>query len=146
MWHIPAKLSSAQSRWSVTKNGNIHDCVNLRRDFSSYRLSMYYFLSIYFLSLISESCYHLNLPLTITITLIIFWLDLTEKKKRKFVSTNVNLLGMYKKTRAFFVVECYDKGTYASKKLIKNVITLVFYVNKSSGITGAKQSGHWSNG
>ena len=29
---------------------------------SSYRLRMYYFLSIYFLSLISESCYHLNRP------------------------------------------------------------------------------------
>ena len=35
----------------------------------SYRLCMYYFLSIYFLSLISESCYHLNLPLTIKISL-----------------------------------------------------------------------------
>ena len=33
----------------------------------SYRLYMYYFPSIYFLSLISESCY-LNLPLTITHT------------------------------------------------------------------------------
>ena len=32
----------------------------------SYRLFMYYFPSIYFLSLISESCYHFNLPLTIT--------------------------------------------------------------------------------
>ena len=35
----------------------------------SYRLYMYYFPSIYFLSLISESCYHLNLPLTIKISL-----------------------------------------------------------------------------
>ena len=36
-----------------------------------YRLWMYYFLSIYFLSLIFESCYHLNLPLTITIRLAV---------------------------------------------------------------------------
>ena len=35
MWHIPAKLSSAQSRRAVTKNGcNVHDCVKLRRGFS----------------------------------------------------------------------------------------------------------------
>ena len=34
MWHIPAKLSSAQSRRAVTMNSNIHDCVKLRRDFS----------------------------------------------------------------------------------------------------------------
>ena len=34
MWHIPAKLSSAQSLQAITKNGNIHDCVKLRRDFS----------------------------------------------------------------------------------------------------------------
>ena len=33
----------------------------------SYRLCMYYFPSIYFLSLISESCYHFKLPLTIAI-------------------------------------------------------------------------------
>ena len=33
----------------------------------SYRLCMYYFPSIYFLSLISVSCHHSNLPLTITL-------------------------------------------------------------------------------
>ena len=32
----------------------------------SYRLCMYYFLSIYFLSLISELCYHLNHNIKIT--------------------------------------------------------------------------------
>ena len=37
---------------------------------SSYCLCMYYFPSIYFLSLISKSCYHLNRPLTITCTLL----------------------------------------------------------------------------
>ena len=34
----------------------------------SYLLCMYYFPSIYFLSLIFESCYHFNLPLIITWT------------------------------------------------------------------------------
>ena len=36
----------------------------------SYRLCMYYFPSIYFLSLLSEWCHHFNLPLTITYILL----------------------------------------------------------------------------
>ena len=43
MWHIPAKLSSVQSRQAVTKNGcNVHDCVKVRRGFS--QLSFMYVL------------------------------------------------------------------------------------------------------
>ena len=43
MWHIPAKLSCAQSRRAVTKNGcNVHDCVKVRRGFS--QLSFMYVL------------------------------------------------------------------------------------------------------
>ena len=29
LWHIPTKLSSAQTQRAVTKNGNIHDSVKL---------------------------------------------------------------------------------------------------------------------
>ena len=29
IWHIPAKVSSVESRRAITKNGNIHDCINL---------------------------------------------------------------------------------------------------------------------
>ena len=43
MWYIPDKLSSAQSRRAVTKNGcNVHDCVKLRKGFS--QLSFMYVL------------------------------------------------------------------------------------------------------
>ena len=38
----------------------------------TYRLFMYYFLSIYFLSLISESCNHLNLPLITPVSQFIY--------------------------------------------------------------------------
>ena len=70
---------------AITKNGNIHDCVKLRRGFSLwYRLCMYYFLSVHFLSLISESCYHLNLPLTVTDWLVIMASQLV---KSYFMST-----------------------------------------------------------
>ena len=54
------KPSSAQSQQTFTKNGcNVHGCV---------KLSFMYvlFSSNIFLSPISESCYHFNLPLTIT--------------------------------------------------------------------------------
>ena len=67
MWHILVKLSSAQSRSRHEEQTLIFMIVLSWGEVSpSYRLRMYYFLSIYFLSLISESCYHLNLPLTIT--------------------------------------------------------------------------------
>ena len=41
--------------------------LSCRRVPTNYRFCMDYFPSIYFLSLISESCYHFNLPLTITL-------------------------------------------------------------------------------
>ena len=74
-----------QSQRAVAKNGcNVHDCVKVRRGFPSYLLCMYYFPSIYFLSLISESCYHFSLPLIMTLRnqarpqthriKIVFWL------------------------------------------------------------------------
>ena len=61
MWYIPAKFSSEQSPRTVM----FMIVLSWGGVSPSYLLSMYYFLSIYFLSLISESCYHLNLPLTI---------------------------------------------------------------------------------
>ena len=69
MWHIPAKLSSAQSRRRYQEWTLIFMIVLSWGGVSpSYHLCMDYFLSIYFLSLISESCYYLNLPLTITLS------------------------------------------------------------------------------
>ena len=70
MWHIPTKLSSAQS-WSSLSEPSPRTVIFMMvlswgGISPSYRLCMYSFLSIYFLSHISESCYHLNLPLTIT--------------------------------------------------------------------------------
>ena len=64
--HVTYTFFSEQSRRAVTKNGNIHDCVKLSRGFSQLLLMYVLFFSIYFLSLITESCHHLNLPLTIT--------------------------------------------------------------------------------
>ena len=63
MWHIPAKVSSAQSQWAVNKN-RCNSCVKLRRGFSQLSF-MYVLLSVnIFLSLISESCYHFQPPLS----------------------------------------------------------------------------------
>ena len=68
MWHIPSKLSSEPS----PRTDVMFMIVFSWGEFSpSCRLCMYYFPSIYFLSLISESCYHLNLPLTITVMYMI---------------------------------------------------------------------------
>ena len=52
MWHIPAKLSSEQSQQAVTENGNIHDCVKLRRGFS--QLSFMYVLFSFNIFLITH--------------------------------------------------------------------------------------------
>ena len=52
MWHIPAKLSSAQSRRAVNKNGNIHDYVKLRR--GSSQLSFMYVLFYFNIFLITR--------------------------------------------------------------------------------------------
>ena len=53
MWHIPATLSSAQSRQAVIKNGcNVHDCVKLRRGFS--QLSFMYVLFSFNIFLITH--------------------------------------------------------------------------------------------
>ena len=52
MWHILTKLSSAQYWWAVTKNGNIPDCVKLRRGFS--QLSFMYVLFPFSIFLITH--------------------------------------------------------------------------------------------
>ena len=68
MWHIPTKFSSELSRNRHQERTLIFMMVLSWGGVSpSYRLCMYYFLSIYFLSHISEPCYHFNLPLTITL-------------------------------------------------------------------------------
>ena len=69
MWHIPAKLSSVQSRSRHQERTLIFMIVLSWGGVSPrYRLYMYYFLWIHFLSLISESFYHLTPPHLFAIT------------------------------------------------------------------------------
>ena len=101
MWHILIKLSSEQSRWTVTKNVNIHDCVKLRGGFS--QLSFMYLLFSFNIFLIT----HFRVVLSFEPPL-----DRNNIQERKRYAETIDF---------FLVLTGLSAGTYAPFEVTQNL-------------------------
>ena len=68
---VSVSVQSQRSLCEQLPRAVIFLIIKMRRGFSQLSLCMHYFPSIYFFSLISVSCHHLNSPLTITLIFIL---------------------------------------------------------------------------
>ena len=103
---------------AVTQNEcNVHDCVQLRRGFSQLSFVYLLFPSIYFLSFISESFYHFNLPVNVRGYVsagIVFRLKFASRTGHFRVESAGGTSGLNTGWREFspFQIDCHARLTF----------------------------------